>query len=1088
MNFDLTGPLPTGTTVLEASAGTGKTYAIVGLTARYVAEGLADLSQLLLVTFSRAATQELRERTRERLTQVARALHDREAARGHHDPLIQYLATGTAVEVAQRHRRLLRALSDFDAATIATTHGFCQRMLESLGLAGEYEPHATFTESIDDLASEVIDDLYLARYAGTSHPPIEPRPARRVSLAAVGDPHAQLAPQNAAEESEPWHLVTFAEAVRREVERRKRMSGTRTYDDLLALLRDTLADPLQGPTACERIRRQFRVVLIDEFQDTDPVQWEILSRAFHGHTTLVLVGDPKQAIYAFRGAEVLSYLDAARQAANYLQLGVNWRSDGGLVAALEHLYGGAALGHNEIVANPVVAHHISARLHGTVPFRLRYLPRTGLGPLNKSGFPSAGRIRSRIARDLAADIAELLSGGHVLSVDGTSRVVTPRDIAVLVRKRQPIAEIRTELDKVGVPSVLAGGASVFATPSAKHWLWLLHALEQPHRPGRVRLAALTPLLGYTPELLTDDAMAELSGHLRDWASLFTTAGFAAVSERIAAYSALQARLLIHEGGERDLTDLRHLAQLLNTAALENAFGLTALTRWLTRRIEDPESAGGADRSQRLDSEAAAVQIVTIHGSKGLQFPIVYLPHGWDGSQSWDDPALLLHDDEGSRILYVGGKNGPDFYRYRKKSENEAADEELRLLYVALTRAQCQLVVWWAPSYGTQRSPLHRLLIGRNPGDAEPALPTKVPQDHVVTERLREWAAHAPELVSLEPAGQGTQNEVAWKAPAERDIDLAAAQFSRLLDVKWRRTSYSALISSAHDDGGVSSEPEDPIILDEPEPESLVVTAQEGPPSLMNDFPGGAVFGTLVHEILETVDTSGDLLAELQAQCTAAVERRHSEVDPHALASALHAVMLTPLGYGTLADIAPRDRLPELDFEFPLAGGDYPVSDHVTLQEIAVLLRKHLGPDDPVASYHRRLSTVHAPPLRGYLTGSIDAVLRIAGPRYYVVDYKTNRLARGDLTVGHYAPSAMAEEMMHAHYPLQALLYCVALHRYLRWRQPDYDPATHLGGVQYLFVRGMIGPETPPGHGVFEWHPPATLIAELSDLLAARSAA
>ncbi|MBB3036459.1 UvrD-helicase domain-containing protein [Hoyosella altamirensis] len=1083
--FDLTGPLPDGTTILEASAGTGKTYAIVGLAARYVAEGRASLSELLLVTFSRAATQELRERTRERLTETALSLADAHTAALHRDPLIRYLATGTPEKVRERRDRLTHALSDFDAATIATTHSFCQRMLDSLGLAGEHEPHVTFTESIDDLAAEVIDDLYLKHYAGESAPPISLAAARAAALAAIRDRQARLAPINADDGSAPWHLVAFAEATRAEIERRKRIAGIRTFDDLLILLRDTLSDQTQGDTACERVRRQYRLVLVDEFQDTDPVQWEILSRAFHGHSTLILVGDPKQAIYAFRGAEVLSYLDAARQASNHRQLGVNWRSDAGLIAALDHLYGRAALGHPDIVVGAVTAHHATSRIEDTVPLRLRYLPRTGSGPLGRTGFPPIGKLRARVARDLATDVAQLLSSGRQVSLGPETRPVAPNDIAILVRKWAHIPYIRDELDKVGVPSVLAGGASVFTTPSATQWLWLLHALEQPHRPGRVRLAALTPLLGYRPEQLDDEAMAGLSGHLRAWAELFGTAGFAAVSERIAAHTGFDARLLSHESGERDLTDLRHIAQLLNEAALENSYGLTALTRWLTRRIQDPNSGSGSNRSQRLDSEAAAVQIVTIHGSKGLQFPIVYVPYGWDGAKDPYPSSLLLHDDDGRRILDIGGKESPDFFRHRTRCNREDAGEELRLLYVALTRAQCQTVLWWAPAYGTDTAPLQRLLMGRSSDSSEPALPAKVPEDHIAAQILEDWGAAAAQYISVEAAGKGGGPALSWEPVPQPVRELAAAEFHRSLDAKWRRTSYSALIATAHDPAGVSSEPEEPVISDEPDAEPQLVSDRGGAPSLMNDLPSGAVFGTLVHEILETVDTStGDLPAELHNRCRDAIRRRHSEVEPAALATALHAVMTTPLGYGTLADVLPRDLLPELDFEFPLAGGDKPVSERVTLQRIARLVHEHLPADDPLSSYHRVLTTVQAPPLRGFLTGSIDAVLRIPGPRYVVADYKTNRLGRGDLTVGHYTPEAMAAEMLHAHYPLQALLYCVALHRYLRWRQPQYDPEVHLGAVQYLFVRGMVGPDTPPGHGVFEWKPPAALIVQLSDMLAA----
>ena len=314
MKFSLTGPLPTGTTVIEASAGTGKTYAIVGLATRYIAEGTADLSELLLVTFGRAATQELRERARARLTMTAQALTDPIAARGCSDELIAYLAEADDAEIGLRKRRLLRAVSDFDAATIATTHSFCQRMLDSLGVIGENEPGSMLVESVEDLLAEVCDDLYVARYAADPSPLLSPEDARSVAREAVADPQARLAPDNADPATAPGQRVAFAAAARAELARRKRVAGIRDFDDLLVLLRDTLAHPVHGEMACARIQQRYRVILVDEFQDTDSVQWEILRRAFHGRVTLVLVGDPKQAIYAFRGADVTTYIDAVAAA------------------------------------------------------------------------------------------------------------------------------------------------------------------------------------------------------------------------------------------------------------------------------------------------------------------------------------------------------------------------------------------------------------------------------------------------------------------------------------------------------------------------------------------------------------------------------------------------------------------------------------------------------------------------------------------------------------------------------------------------------------------------------------------------------
>jgi exodeoxyribonuclease V beta subunit len=1092
VSFDLLGPLPVGTVVLEASAGTGKTYTIAALATRYVAEADIPLSQLMLVTFGRAATQELRERTRQRLASAARGLNDFAAARVSSDDVVRHLATGSDEQVAERRRRLTVALSDFDAATITTTHSFCQRMLDGLGIAGDREPAARIVETVDDVVTEVAADLYLRAYAGHAGPlpRLSPVAAVEVAREAVSDRQALLAPSDQPLDTEVGQRVALATAARVEVDRRKRVAGVRDFDDLLVLLRDALAHPEHGAESCARVRERYRVVLVDEFQDTDPVQWEVLRRAFAGHTTLVLIGDPKQAIYAFRGAEVLSYLDAVRLADRHETLGINWRSDAALLRALEHLYGGAALGHPEIVVHPVAAAttHAHSRLHpgtpsGDAPLRVRWLDRTGSGPLGKTGFPVVGALRERIAADLADELVRLLTSGARL--DGEP--VQPGDVAVLVRNRRQVEAVRQALDTAGVPSVVAGSTSVFETPAATEWLWFLHALEQPQRTGRVRLAALGSLVGRRAETLDDRATTETSLLLRELGRLFDEAGFAAGFERLAARTDLDSRLLSRIGGERRLTDLRHVAQLLNRAAVEESLGLTALIGWLTERIADPATGSAADRSRRLESDAAAVHIVTVHTSKGLEFPVVHVPFGWDGAKNPNPSSLLLHDPEGRRIRDIGGKLSPGYGLRKTQSELEEAGEELRLLYVALTRAQSQVVAWWAPSAGTSGAPLHRLLFGRTPGVSEPALRQSVPADSRLGARFADWASIAEVSVERVGPAQGLR----WTPPTDNPPTLDVARFHRSIDALWRRTSYSALTAAAHDSVGVGSEPEQPLTDDEPVEEPMLDVVAGGPPSTMNDLPSGPVFGTLVHEVFELVDTAAPVFEdELRRRCEEVVARRLSSIDPAELSAALLPVFRTPLGLAgapglTLASIAPRDRLAELDFEMPLAGGDRPGAEQVTLTRIATLLRKHLSADDPLAGYPDLLDHVEAPPLRGFLSGSIDAVLRLPGPRYVVVDYKTNRLARGDLTALHYTREALAEEMLHAHYPLQALLYGVALHRYLSWRQPGYQPELHLGPIGYLFVRGMVGPQTPPGCGVFDWQPPTELIPALSELLAGK---
>ncbi|MDX6728936.1 MAG: exodeoxyribonuclease beta subunit, partial [Baekduia sp.] len=316
-DFDVCGPLPRGVTVLEASAGTGKTYTIAALATRYVADGV-PLEQLLLVTFTRLATGELRDRVRRRLTTARRALDAALSGDGDPDPdavgaadlLARMLATGTRVAVEARRDRLARAIADFDAATITTTHGFCQEVLGSFGVAGDIDRGHRFSEDARDLVDEVVDDLYVHDFLDRA-PLYSRAQAREIALAAVANPTAPLAPVAPSADGAAELRRALAEAARAELDRRKRALALMTYDDLVTRLRATLLGP-HGAEVAAQLRARYRVALVDEFQDTDPDQWTIMRTAFaHEGTTLVLIGDPKQAVYAFRGADVYAYLDAA---------------------------------------------------------------------------------------------------------------------------------------------------------------------------------------------------------------------------------------------------------------------------------------------------------------------------------------------------------------------------------------------------------------------------------------------------------------------------------------------------------------------------------------------------------------------------------------------------------------------------------------------------------------------------------------------------------------------------------------------------------------------------------------------------------
>jgi exodeoxyribonuclease V beta subunit len=1117
--FDPCGALPTGITVLEASAGTGKTFTIAALTARYVAEGI-PLDKILVVTFTRMASGELRERVRQRLLSAEEGLARflGEGIRPPDDELLELLSAGSRMDVAERRRRLARALATFDESTIATTHGFCQRVLAGLGVVGDVESDAAFLDDARDLVEEIVGDLYVGLAEDRSEPPFDITVAR--AIASLATRHL-LAPMGAAPDDDPGSVEAircrFAQKVRDELEHRKRRVPVLTYDDLLTRLRGTLADPTGGAEAVARLRERYQVVLIDEFQDTDPVQWEILERAFTGHdTTLVLIGDPKQAIYAFRGADVYSYLQAARAAGTRATLPVNWRSDEGLLRAYDALFAGARLGHPEIAYRPVEAcpPNRTARLEETsvrAPLRFRVAHRgDGLARLTNAGYFYVDALRQHVADDVAADIVELLlSKPQILSgaTDGGAggrREARPGDIAVLVRRNAQAAQVQSALARVGVPAVVAGGGSVFGTAPAREWLRLLEALERPTHQQRAASAALTSFIGWSAGLVASDDADQwdsLHTRLHDWAGILRRNGVAALIEAVTAAERLPARILALPAGERTMTDLHHVAELLHAAANMEGLGTTALTAWLRRRIDEADEEGDDENlSRRLESDAEAVQVLTIHRSKGLEFPIVYCPYLWDGGTPRLEMPVFHDPAANDRLTIDVSGSGPSYKANQALQQAEQAGEELRLAYVALTRAQHQAVVWWGAAEACRHSALARFLFAAETGGTARSL-ARAPRDEDVVDRLQELGAAADGCISVERT-KGPRAGI-WHDEAASADELDTARFERTLDARWRRTSYSSITAAAHE-AWVASEPEVGSVTDEagvPSPgtdtdgdRALVAVG-----SLLADAPAGAEFGTFVHEVLEATDFAApDLEGELTARVGAHLVRRTNVGDPPTVITGLRACLATPLGPlvagTTLEGLVRADRLDELTFELPLAGGDdAAATTQVGVGEIADLLDEHLAPADPIAGYAGRLrDPALRPELRGYLTGSIDLVLRTRSAegiqRFTVVDYKTNRLTPSGqpLTAWHYRPSALAEAMHLAHYPLQALLYVTALHRYLRWRLPGYTADQNLGGVLYLFLRGMTGPGTPSVGGVpcgvFSWRPPAALVEALSDVL------
>jgi exodeoxyribonuclease V beta subunit len=635
-------------------------------------------------------------------------------------------------------------------------------------------------------------------------------------------------------------------------------------------------------------------------------------------------------------------------------------------------------------------------------------------------------------------------------------------------------------------------------------------LERPEYLPRARAAALTAFLAWPAERVAgaaDEDWDALQQRLHAWAGLLRRTGVATLMEAVTQAERLPERLLGRRGGERTLTDLRHVGELLHGAAIDGRLGVTAVATWLRHRMAgDDREAGAEDRARRLESDAAAVQVLTVHRSKGLEFGVVYCPFLWDPFRGRDNrvPAIYHDAEHGhARTIDVSlDSHDVAYVAHAEQAAAEQAGEELRLAYVALTRAKYQAVVWWATSFACRTSPLGRLVLGRDFGGAVPEA-GGTGADAVAADaaaRFRALRDLAPECIALErsliekvPRAAGDDGEA---------VALQAAVFDRSLDARWRRLSYSSITAGAYE-ARVASEVEQAAGSDDAADErplaAEAVGADDGAlatvASLLSDVPAGTRIGTLVHQVLEETDfTAADLGAELGQRVAAARRRRTVEVgDPVVLVDGLRAAIETPLGPlvgdRRLRDVARADRLDELTFELPLVGGDAPEGE-LTLTAIADVLREFVVDGDPLAGYADRLADpLLKANLRGYLTGTIDLVARLDDGGFAIMDYKTNRLAAAgeQLTAWHHRPQALVEEMQRSHYALQALLYAVALHRYLRWRLPSHDADRDRPAVLYLFLRGMVGAATPRAAdgtpcGVFSWRPPAGLLPALSDVL------
>jgi len=1144
-----------GINLIEASAGTGKTWTICGLYLRLLLERERTVQQILVVTFTNAATAELRERIRARLVEMS--VYPERAPGAGGDRFIPQLAAKLDALGIDCHRRLQllqRALESFDEASIFTIHGFCQRALADSPFSAGLPMKTELLEDDLDLLMEAVNDFWrrhvasdsvssdFARYlyARKDSPqnyakllrrylakplakylwpadidaPLSAAPLdalyqqvrdtwQRQSGAIIDHLRGSLTELNAVSYNEgfvragaahwtrlcrlnspyadagdksrlyrssvlatrtkkdcrtPQH-VFFDQAeeycaLRERVEASFRLArldllrrlfdeaGSQlkelklsrqviSFNDMLSNVHERLEDP-GYPWLAASIKTRFPAALIDEFQDTDPLQFAIFRRIYDGGETQVfVVGDPKQAIYSFRNADLQTYLRARSWATNEWSLVANQRSSEHLLTALNGLF--------EINGQAFIL----PGLDGTeprAPLQLWTLPHDANGPVPKRVAKAAA------VQATCAEIARLIGAGARGEITLDEQPLRPRHIAVLVRSRALGNEVKQALAELRVGAVEMSRESVFHSPEAQDLETVLTAVLSPARESLVREALATDLIGCdvaaVERISGDDALLmERIRQFTEYRGTWQQQGFGLMYRRLLADHAVARRMLLRADGERRLTNFLHLGESLHQAA-EMHGAPEALLRHL-KSVRDDETCTDAAQL-RLESDQNLVQIVTIHTCKGLEYPVVFCPFICDGITNFGGPSL-----EG--LEYHGALLEPviDFRPFAEGDleqaaikgivQMEAAAETVRLLYVALTRAvhRCYLVTGCylskASSKESVQSMLNWLVAGRGMAFDDWCKWAATPA--AIDAAWRGFALAHPKAVALAPlpsrAGtpldEGNRDDIAESPP----LSLLAAG-------GWRLSSYSGLSFGATAER--AADDRDARVLSA-SGSRLPSGAQQGEGDVLW-FPRGPSAGECIHAVFENIDFADDSTWD---GAIAAAMVSHPQTLPGALESVQRArlarMLRTLVKDVTETEVIPglqlrcvstRRRLTEMEFTFPvprLSAGDL----NATLRSLG---------------YH--MPMLRFAQLQGYLKGFIDLVFEHRG-RYFIVDWKSNHLGYDS---SDYAGEPLAAAMSEHGYHLQYLLYTIALDRYLASRIPGYRYETHVGGVLYLFVRGV----------------------------------
>ncbi|MBW2031343.1 MAG: exodeoxyribonuclease V subunit beta, partial [Deltaproteobacteria bacterium] len=879
--------------------------------------------------------------------------------------------------------------------------------------------------------------------------------------------------------------VMLFQYVREKLPLKKEEKNVQHFDDLLTRLEKALYGK-GGDILASAIRKKFKAAMIDEFQDTDPIQYAIFKRIFHsGEGSLFLIGDPKQAIYGFRGADIFTYMAAAREVEKRYTLQRNWRSEPGLVRAINTIFSNSKrpFVYREIGFQPVEPAEkeeqevLKIDPDNREPLQIWLLDAGKLAEpgrvINKED--ARGLIRKGVVGGISRLVHQARQGRAFIG----QRPLEERDIAVLVRKNREAELVQQDLSALNIPSIVYSSANLFESHEARELERVLASIAEPGNEALFKAALSTDMLGLKGEsietlMANDGEWEKRLVTFREYNHLWQEQGFIRMFRTLLLREGVLVRLMAYRDGERRCTNLLHLGETLHRVSTEKKLDMTGLLKWLmeqrtfgTLRVEEYQL--------RLESDENAVRIITMHRCKGLEYPVVFCPFTWDGSLANRKGELVFHDKNEEMRLTLD--LGSEIEEHRFKAEEESLAENLRLLYVALTRARNRCYLVWGRIKEAETSAPAYLFYYKDPGEEadiarKTALIVNSLSDKEFLKALADIQERAGGTIGI--GDNPSDDALVLSLPSERERPLESKRFKGEINRQWRVSSFSSL---AHGQRHGEELP-DHDAVSEIEEETEEMTAEkevEQDTVTIFSFPKGTRAGIFFHDILEHLDFTADsaLARELVSSKLASYGFEIAWLD--VVCEMIHKVVSLPLDPRDeglcLSKIPNQDRLNELGFYFPL--------QQISVERLRAIFAK--GPHKDILQYYPQyLERLEFSPVKGFMKGFMDMVFRWKD-RFYLVDWKSNFLGP---RIEDYRQDNVSMAMEENFYHFQYHIYTIALDRYLEMRVPGYSYEKNFGGVYYIFLRG-VDPGKGPEYGVFRDRPAAQWIRALGEALMAR---